>query len=259
MSLLRRGIISSALDSGGAIYSAKAASFNGVDQYFETTSNISFSGYSSAMSISIMIDNDSGADQRYINAWGGAGGNVFYVESTSSSNLVVNISGLTFTQTQPAGATGWRRITLVWNGTNLKYYEGSSLVSTVDGGGTMPSLSRKVAIGRQLNTSVVSVGGTGFCALWNSELTQSDVTALDNSDDSLCYESLGNLQTGLQHYWYLGNFEGHLSQELTDQAGSNDLINYNTTPFTKTGLNVECGGSPPVADDYLFLPNITIY
>jgi len=87
-------------------------------------------------------------------------------------------------------------------------------------------------------------GSIGFAGIWGRELSTTGLSDLTNSGDALCYGELETKSPGITSnlisYYHLATFTGHGSDALTDQHGSNDLINVNSTPFTGTGLSVEC-------------------
>ena len=115
-------------------------------------------------------------------------------------------------------------------------------------------------VGNYADGSGYSNGGLMNAIIWNRALSGAEETELYNGGTPKCYDSMSSgLKSSIVEFWALENHTGFTGQELTGQVSSKDLTNYNSTPFTGTGLDVECGGSPPVADDYLFLPNITIY
>lgn len=80
----------------------------------------------------------------------------------------------------------------------------------------------------------------------NQQLDQTDVDNLYGSGTPPCLEDLATVtKNKMTNHWKLGTFNGSTEADaMLDQIGSDDLTNVGSTPFTGTGLSVECGGTP---------------
>jgi len=242
-------------------FPVSTADLNGTTQYFEYTSG-AYDGSNNFCTISawVYLPSISGI-YTIINR----GGNIDTFGDSSYAFRVANgvvILGVSETShlgesTNTLTASTWHLVTGVVNGNGpVKIYiDGieetlsvSNNYNSSDNEYSFNTPSQDGSIGaRELFLGGFDrffSGRLGFTAVWNVALTGGQVAALYNGGDALCYDELETkspgITTGLISYWHLATFTGHTSDALTDQHGSNDLINVNSTPFTGTGLNVEC-------------------
>lgn len=253
--LLRRGLIMAALEAAGGTFAANTANFNGVDQYCDTATNITpnatafsyvihlkpadISSYSVAVSQwdggSVTIN--SRTFFIGFNAGVAAGADALEISSyTSGGYASFHSEGVVTVDT-------WHTIGITYDGSILRVYVDGTEIGTSSVSGILgTSPTSPYTIGCQQNPSGVKTGyfeGSIAGAMPYDRV----LSALDMSDlhTFYCYGSLpAGLTTNLIAYHELANWTGHTGQELTDQVGSNNLTNYNSTPFTGTGLNVEC-------------------
>lgn len=88
-------------------------------------------------------------------------------------------------------------------------------------------------------------GQMSFGMIYDRSLTDSDFIEIYNSGYPMCHTDLStSLKTNLVSFWNLSNWDtgtvDNTGDELIDQAGTLDLTNVGSTPFTGTGLSVEC-------------------
>lgn len=253
--LLRRGCISSALSSGPSILTANTANLNGSSQYFTCGQDSSLNLGDGDKSHLIWFKTSSGSTSRIVSQG--------VQNSTDYYDIYILGDGQIFAradQHAPAAnreyktnATGfndgaWHSLVILWNsyGTYGMYVDAVSEAVTQSVGGSPTNLSTPGAdltIGSRAGGSLFN-GELGFAGMWDTTLTSGQITALDNSGVSLCYDELENkssgITTNLTSYWHLADFTGHTTDELTDQHGSNNATNVGSTPFNGTGLTVEC-------------------
>ncbi len=101
---------------------------------------------------------------------------------------------------------------VTWNGTNLLFYVDGTLTAptatATDNAGTMTATDRRTAIGSSSNFTHYT-GTIHSISIWNSVLTQAEVTALQNSSSPQNFDNRydsGNYASAdsLQHYWRHG-------------------------------------------------------
>lgn len=87
----------------------------------------------------------------------------------------------------------------------------------------------------------------------NQQLDQTDVDSLYGADTPPCLEDLATVtKNKMTNHWKLGTFDGSTEADaMLDQIGSDDFTNIGSTPFTGTGLSVECGGTPTAPSNAL--------
>jgi hypothetical protein len=249
--LLRRGLLSSALSAGGTVtYAANTANFNGVDQYFgagnpaplQITGNISVFMRVKADSVSstdIIASKFSYSDSE--KAWDLRQEGSTYKVFVSADGI--NTTGVT-SSTAPSTSV-YQDIGFVYNGSTLKLYiNGIEDGSTSYSSGVFDSITG-VVIGAYggVNLGEFPYGGdTAMFRIWNRDLSTVEITERYNAGDPICYSSLSSgLKSGLVYAPRLSNWDGNTGDELVDQSTSGiTTTNYNATPFTGTGLNVEC-------------------
>lgn len=234
-------------DPGGtAIYSVNSADLDGTSQYF-TCSDIlntsldwsvygwvKFDSFSDNNTLISDFDTTSGLMLRYRNISG-------------NLRLTVDDGAINFDSTFGALSAG------VWYFIGASYNTVSGYTITVNG--TTDTLATTSAnnVARGFNIGALRPatlsqnieGSIGVLAVYDKTLTSSERTELYNSGVSKCYNDLSTaLTTDLVAFWNLGNTSGGelpSGQELTDQSGNgNNLTNVGSTPFTGSGLSVEC-------------------
>jgi len=118
-----------------------------------------------------------------------------------------------------------------------------SLTAVATGTVTSVDTSNLFQIGKWFSLTTFNFNGEiGFSSIFTTTLSNSEITELYNLGVPKCHNSLSSgIKTNLSAFWDVANWTGHTSQELTDQSGNgNTLTNVGSTPFTGTGLSVEC-------------------
>ena len=120
-----------------------------------------------------------------------------------------------------------------------------------------PPFSSGVITGNADNNAILSVGqrdngasrqvfdgSLGFAGIAIGSSLVDDSTELYNAGVATCFSDLSApikaKFTSSGDFWELANWTGHTGGELTGQANANTLTNTGSTPFTGTGLTVEC-------------------
>ena len=120
-----------------------------------------------------------------------------------------------------------------------------------------PPFSSGVITGNADNNAILSVGqrdngasrlvfdgSLGFAGIAIGSSLVDDSTELYNAGVATCFSDLSApikaKFTSSGDFWELANWTGHTGGELTGQANANTLTNTGPTPFTGTGLDVEC-------------------
>ena len=87
----------------------------------------------------------------------------------------------------------------------------------------------------------------------SQQLDQTDVDSLYGNGTPPCLEDLATVtKNKMTNHWKLGTFNGSTEADaMLDQIGLDDLTNIGSTPFTGTGLSVECGGTPTAPSNAL--------
>ena len=121
----------------------------------------------------------------------------------------------------------WYHTLCVWDGSNMKIYINGTLnnsISVTNATGTLGSTNDGVRIGRRVNERLD--GSIDEVAIWNSELSASDVTTIYNSGVPNDISSLSPL-----HWWRCG--DGDTAPILTDNgSGSANGTMQNFTTFS---------------------------
>ena len=254
MSLLRRGLLSSALAAGGGTFLANTSLLNGVDEYY--TYPTSVSDGAAILTVATWFRTSSLATDQYV--WG---------EETSTNNiprvlLIVDTAGkisinmrqttngantaaLT-TSAQISINTDYHIMALIDTTNNtLKIYVNGSEVTTDNPTPTMSAIysgavASSSAIGVYTSaTQFFVVGKLSFLDVWLSDQT-ANASYLYNSGDPICYSSRSvGAKVGESVHLPLANWTGFTSQETTDQVGTITVTPVNTPTYT-SGLTVEC-------------------
>jgi hypothetical protein len=266
ISLQRRGIIGGGVldaDPAGPL-AANTANPDGSSQYFQTVDSATFDFGTGGFSLSAWVNFDSFPDIpsqpdvfRIIGEGRGVSGSgpkktgwSLYYNSTSS---LLTLDQYTGTQTSKsvtwsASTSTWYHITVVRDGDDVKFYIDGSQQGSTQTGVSAISYNREesngVYMGRlEYGSSSTSYldGSMGPYGVWDAALSASEITTLYNSGVAFCYGDLSAaLTTNLVSYWHLANWSGSSGTEIEDRHGSNDVTNVGTTPFTGSGLTVEC-------------------
>jgi hypothetical protein len=163
--------------------------------------------------------------------------------STDGTNIAASFDYTSFTQTQDV----WYHIVITRNGNDgFMYIDGSQVQTFNFTGVTIFNSTAALEFGGLDAISAIYLQGGmyGASIITGDYFTSTDVSNLYNANAKpLCYDDLGATKTKIDSngsFWRLGNYDTNSGSELTDLAGSINLTNPNSTPFTGSGLNVEC-------------------
>lgn len=248
--LLRRGIIS---NGGNNILNANTSNLNGSSQYFDAgnptelqiTGNITMEtwinfGGTPSSDAGIFTKFNSTGDQRSVL--------VFYDNATDELRAFLYTTGvggvLGDASTGSTPPTGWFHFAVVYNGSTIKIYINAvEEASTAYSGGIFDSTSSWFIGARDQPTPDIHLDGSmALPRIWDSDLSAAQITELYNNSIPKCTSALtSGLKTDLVYAPRLANWGSNVGSELTDQSTSGiTTTNVGSTPFTGTGLKVEC-------------------
>jgi hypothetical protein len=228
-----------------------SADLNGSSQYFTAGSQFSPTSVSSFSYVVWFKTSTSAQGQMYSSTFEGTGADHWVaVNSTLTGTNKLGFGandGGAWTASNYVASTSnvndgqWHLGVGVYDNTanELKIYIDGVLEATTT---TVPtplfSASMLSAVGRYAPSAVAYYDGEmAFVGHAHQALTAGQITTIYNNGVPLCYADLG---VTLDGFYNLSNYNGNNGSELTDQVGSNDLTNVGSTPFTGTGLIVEC-------------------
>jgi len=180
------------------------------------------------------------------------------ISYSNGNNRSVNIRyadglGLSYIYSNPSfgGAyfniilsSGWHLIQMSCSSSVVNLYVDGAFIGSVPKGSPPTDLA-----GFYLEIGAFRNGTTGRYKgllyepqVYNRELTLSEHQTMYNSGVAKCFSSLPTSITNDCVYApRLGNYDNNIGQELIDQSTSGIVTtNVNNTPFTGTGLQVEC-------------------
>ena len=253
---LRRGIISSgALDAlPNPTYSASTANLNGTSQYF--TGGADSSLHPSSFSYAAWVKGATFDSDTVMRQQSGSGQDTALMAGWTGLNAAYNkkavfglYSGSTWTGQLAVGTTdlddsAWHLLVGTYNDSTklTKVYVDAVEEASITIATPARNAGANLYLGRYPGSAVEYLtGGLSFSGLFDTALTSTQITALYNLGNALCFDAMPtSLTDDLVSYWHLADFTGHTTDELTDQtANTNNLTNVGT-PFTGTGLTVEC-------------------
>ena len=236
---------------GGGTFSANTANLNGVDQYF-TFPTASDTGITGDFTFICWIKKGEG-NADLMSVWDGAAP-FLWIDRPASGGMGVNLNwtGLSWQSTlEIPNDSAWHMAVLSRSGStvSLSVDDGTPETTTY---GTVISLGIELfAIGAHDGGNAYAnptLGSMGYQGAWSRALSGAEQTSLYNAGVAKCWDSLTTGEkTSIGFYFSLENHTGFTGQELVDQSSTvTNLTNYNATPFTGTGLDVECTPSTTV-------------
>jgi len=253
--LLKRGVFSAGLSSGPSTFAASTATLNGTSQKFTYATGTAQgeADYSVTIRFKIADVTIGAAEMRMFNEIATSSTQFTITYGSSLTGLTdgkisvgVRSSGGTFLQTSstftPAVDTWYDMTAVCSGGTTVKIYVDGALDTTNSVAyTTIGNTSTNTHIIGGFTSSLFFDGDIAFVIPHNAALDLAEVQSLSSAGSPLCWGDLpAGIQTNALAFWDLANWTGHTGQEITDQAGSNDLTNIASTPFIGTGLNVVC-------------------
>ena len=241
--------------SGVTTYSANTANLDGSTQYFNggndsslhITGSISVCGWFKPVNTAVVTEaviskhGVGGVDGGFLLTWNQlTSKKLRWIPRINGTNRALESTG-TFDVNE------WHFVVCTYDASTSKIYVDGVLDSSlVIAGSLSANTANDLNLGRNADTGGDPFeGGLANWFIYDTALTAGQVTTLYNEGDTLCYTDTD--QTDMVSFYSLENHIGFTSQEQIDQHGSNNLTNIGSTPFTGTGLVVEC------ADDAYFL------
>jgi hypothetical protein len=218
-------------------------SFDGVSTYVDCGVLSSLNSLTEA-SISLWVYLDDSAANYVVSQWegvGGSGDNRQFALLIKPSDNRIDVyfgSSVTYRSTAiPLNTGQWYNIIATYNASNspnaektLVYVNGTKYIQTV--GYNSPSSlksspSTSWQIGKRGGYSYeVTEGEIDEVAIFNKELSQSEVTAIASAPSDLTGHS------GITNWWRMGDIAGGSGSTINDQVGSNNGTLINTPTYS---------------------------
>ncbi len=250
------------LPSSTTIYDVNSATLDGTSQYFDAGNPAEFD---------IFTANNPYTIEAWYSPKTTSGVGVFIGQSRFTDRtftLVRNGDDLQVDRSNSAGldtitiansltAGEWYHIVYTYDGSTMSVYLNDATPQTLASSRVAPNATTEVYIGAQGNNPTGAATHDNcqisFVRFYTSALSSSEVTTLYNAGTPLCYDDIPTPITDDCVYApRLANYNGNAGQELIDQSASAiTTTNIGSTPFTGTGLSVECGGSPTTPSNAL--------
>jgi len=245
------GGILEALSASGAATSLSAAHISSTSENFTAPDTAALS--SSIMSFNIWVKRDSTVINeigRIIGKWGTSGQasyTAWWAQSTGKITFAISFNGTSVARSVVTAALSedtWYMITGVFTGSSLEISVNAGTPVTTSATGSLKDSSDPVSIGTLTGTPGKYFGGDlCFVDLYDDALTGTNKTDLYNLGKPICRASRSSELNDSNNVasWELASWSGNTSNQLVDQTGlGNTLTNNGSTPFTGTGLDVEC-------------------
>lgn len=228
--------------SAASFSNTYSVSFDGVDQYVNCGDIGGLDGATTASWSCWLYIDDSG-DNYVLSQWDGsssASNNfMLYIKPSANRFDIYCGSSIGYRRTDITVATGqWHHVVVTFNGgtANQKdrvilYLNGTQYKQTTYNGATSLKASPSS------DFLIAKRGGFAFypfegeideVAIFTSELTQSEITALYNSGTPT--DLTGH--AGIIHWWRMGDIAGGSGSTITDQVGSNNGTLTNSPTFS---------------------------
>lgn len=239
--------------SSGGGAEAFTANLNGSSQYFNAGDVLNFGTADFSYNFWMKVASGASAvSQGIVNKAHYAGGEKGYSIRLESGAIEFETSD-NGNRSRVQGETDlrddiWHMITCTRDSTNgiaiyidavEETYETSQNKTTIRDVDTSQALYLGYGLGAGLFGAYIDAD-IAIVSVYSALLDSDSRIALYNNGTALCYEDTD--QTDMVSFLPLENHTGFAAQELLDQHSSNNLTNVSATPFTGTGLTVECEG-----------------
>ena len=204
--------------------------FDGVDDFVDCGS---FSAYDNGdLSVSVWVKKSSMQTFEYIISNSGSSARAGFDVVFENAFRRLSIGRRTRTSDVNTGyldigftLNTWHNIAFTYKDSTrtLKVYRDSILQSTTIGSASTNSASLNLTMGSYQGSSNFSIGGIDEAAIFNSELSQSDITAIYGSGTPIDLSSYSSLVS----WWRMG--DGDTFPTLTDNKGTNNGTMTNMT------------------------------
>jgi len=245
------------LPSDTTIYPVNSANLNGSSQYFIASSDSNNDVTTGNFSISIWIKSTSSSGSRRIVCKSNPSvvnqGFDMYHNSSGELRLLIgsSISDYRVSSTTGLGIddSTWHHVLMYSNiGSPAIIYVDGSLVptsySSTSGVVTTLTNNGTYTVGRRSNATSEWLGELAFEEFSYGDLTPYITELYGNGTPPCPSDYSTDLKDTINEGHPLCNWNGNTGDELVGYKGSFNLTNNGSTPFTGTGLSVECGGSP---------------
>ncbi len=183
-------------------------------------------------------------------------GNQITCETRSPANIIIkSYVWATFTG-PPILPNVWQHTVLTWDGTTLQLYQNGVATApstlTFDNAGSMDDTARQVAVGGPISGTAGFIGQIHQAAIWNTVLSQAEVTGLYNKSSQWHTLDLRAVMDGyvsfnaLMHWWLCG-YPGGVGRD------------FGNSPFGAIDISTSALGITEVDDSTTDFPNINEY
>ena len=250
-------------DGDSIIEDVNSANLNGTSQYFVATQQSEINS-PTLLTVSYWVnptDFSSFRMQASKHTSNPADGG-FYSSIFTDGNVFFNVRGafgnINTGTTTPLTIGVWSYIECKVTGSTHEIWVNGVLSASTTSNEVPKSNTVNLHIGNNSDgNTLLTLGSLCLPKMFNRSLSQSETEILYNNGVPLCYEDINTSITDDCVYApRLGNWNGNNGQELIDQSASGIITtNVGATPFTGTGLSVEC--SAPSTAFMEGLPTIT--
>ena len=245
-------LVLSALDALSLnTFLANTANLNGTSQYFnipnsaslQISSSISYGGWVKCHSSHSGFGGMWGMYDGFANSNSSFGSTWWSNNDRPAFYVVDGTTGTQYNTVSTLNRDQWYFLLAVFDdaGNTFKIYvDGVEDFTTARTAGINASTTEPLKIGQDIDGYFE--GSIGFSMVYNRAVTPAEVTELYNGGKPKCWDGMSaGLQSGCVLFKDSANWIGHSGQELDDQSGNgNNATNIGSTPFTETGLTVEC-------------------
>ena len=228
------------------LFDVNAANLNGSSQSFTAPDSAKLS-ITGDITIALWVKVDAlTADDGMVSKWNGSGNRSYLlwaygVDSTLRFELSNNGTSSTVVQRTVPSLGGWHLIIATLEGTTMSLSVDDDVPTTNTHTGGIFDSNSPLTLGDYDTTSRLLDGSMAFPMIFDAALTSGEKTTLYNNGIPKCWDDLGALQTDCVYAPNLCNFDTNAGAELTDNSPSAiTTTNVGSTPFTGTGLTVEC-------------------
>jgi len=235
-----------------SLFSLNTALLDGSTQYFAAgnPAALQITGDFTA-SIWVKMDAVSGSSQVFFSKSNSTSNEqswmIYYTGGATEFRGAISTNGSAFDVAPEGGVpvvSTWYNLVLTYDGSNARLYTNGVLDDAPAYTAGINNSTANVRVGRRGDTGspLYFDGSVAFPKIWDRALSQTEVTELYNDGNPKCFDLLGSgLKTNLVYSPTLSNWNGATGSELVDNSVSSiTTTNQGTTPFTGTGLSVNC-------------------
>jgi len=255
----QQGILTCPGGGDPTIFAVNSASYNGVSNYFNGGDILDVGTGDASVSFWFKTTNGGTTARALVTKQNGAFPQWgIRTNSSGTINAAVEVSGghsYYYDTTSTVNDGMYHHVVWIFNRASnipIVYIDGS-LEAMVDAGsvgdvstGSLSNSANLFIGARDLVSKLLMIGSMAFIRMAAEDLDSTDVANLYNSGNPRCFDGIAaTTKAKLTAAWELGNWTDSTGTEIEDRVGANDLTNVGSTPFTESGLDVSCGGTPP--------------